>query len=351
MLEDRPGTSAPLEYRCGFLGGGPRAPLHPDPVVTVTGDRVESSQLVRVLVDDHPNGVQGCSDMGGSVVGLGGCLGNSLLFQFVFRCLDCDERIPADRPAAECRGVRGRQPQAFQLLINPEQGEGYPGHVEAGAELADLRVDQRDARFLEEVSDAREHHKKFFGFHRTETVQYRYYPGAVDGDAGRNLVTVQQALHKQFGEAVGGRDVDFVDSRFAVDAEPNRHPPLGNGEQRFVRARQSAAGERHTHRPGALVGKNRDALHLVEVTAFGCCRTSDFEHREVTGDAAAFVGLAGRRAKDVVRHRDGSAVDAVGAHGVLCGGEVQHVAGIVAVTEECPATLLTRANHRFDLVG
>ena len=59
-----------------------------------------------------------------------------------------------DRAAPERGRVRGRGPEPLQLVVQPEQRQRAPGHVEARAELADLGIDDLDAGGAEQPVDA-----------------------------------------------------------------------------------------------------------------------------------------------------------------------------------------------------
>ena len=47
-----------------------------------------------------------------------------------------------EHPTPVGRRIRRGHPEGFQLLIQPAQAEGHPGHVEAGHQLATLTVRQ-----------------------------------------------------------------------------------------------------------------------------------------------------------------------------------------------------------------
>ncbi|GAB7303657.1 hypothetical protein MAFF212519_15200 [Clavibacter michiganensis] len=99
------------------------------------------------------------------------------------------ERGSVERAAAERRRVRGRGPQPLELLVEPEQREGRARHVEAGAELADLRIHERDTGLLEQVRDAREDDEQLLGLHRSEPVEHGHDAGAAHRHAVRDLAS------------------------------------------------------------------------------------------------------------------------------------------------------------------
>ena len=74
-------------------------------------------------------------------------------------------------------------------------------------------------------------------------------------------------------------------------------------------------------------------------------RPGDLEDRQVAGDAATLLELVRRGAPDVVGDQHGAAVDALGPQLVLGGVEVEHVAGVVAVAEQHPTTLIGFLGH------
>ena len=171
-----------------------------------------------------------------------------------------------DRAAAEGRGVGGGAPEPLELLVDPEQGEGGAGHVEARAELADLRVDGLDARLLQQLGDAAEDDEQLLVLHGAEAVEDRDDAGALrGGDALGELL--EQSADEELGEAGRGRDIRLADAGLAVDAEADGHAALGNGEQRLLGSGQRAAGEGDAERAGALVREPRDAHDAVEVVA------------------------------------------------------------------------------------
>ena len=57
-----------------------------------------------------------------------------------------------------------------------------------------------------------------------QAVEDRHHAGAGHLDARRHLV--EQPGHEQLGELVRGGHVGLVDAGLAVDAQPDRHPPL-----------------------------------------------------------------------------------------------------------------------------
>src|SRR5690606_24993212 len=121
-------------------------------------------------------------------------------------------------------------------------------------------------------------------------------------------------------------------------------------EQRLGGAGQRAARERDAEGARAVVRAARKPGDLVEVRAALGGGTGDAEDGEVAGDAAAFVDLVLPGRRYVVRDGDGLARDPGCAELLLCGVEVEHVAGVVAVAEEHAAAVFGRARNREHLL-
>ncbi len=68
--QGRPDTGA-LQPLHGFRGGG-RAPLHPDAVIAVAGDRIDPAQLVGVLGEHPGHDLQSLDHLRGDRLRLGG---------------------------------------------------------------------------------------------------------------------------------------------------------------------------------------------------------------------------------------------------------------------------------------
>ncbi|OUE28383.1 hypothetical protein BFL36_01440 [Clavibacter michiganensis] len=319
-------------------------------MVAVARDRVEAAELVGVLLRGGAHGVERPGDPRGRPLRRRGRVRDGVLRLVGLARVHRLERGSVERAAAEGRGVGGRGPEPLELVVEPEQGERGAGHVEAGAELADLRIHEHHARLLQQVRDAGVDDEQLLGLHGAEAVEHGHDAGAAHVDPVRDLRGHEQVLHEQLGQAVRGRDVGLVDAGLAVDPEADRHAPLGHREQRLVGARQRAAGEGDAHRAGARVGEAGDALGVVEVVARGGRGARGLEHGEVARDPAALGLLVGGCAEDVVRHDDRAAVDPVAAHPLLRLVEVQHVARVVAVEEERAAALLAGADHGLHLV-
>ena len=126
-----------------------------------------------------------------------------------------------------------------------EQRQRAPGHVEARAELADLGVDDLDAGGAEQPVDAAVDDEQLLVLHAAQAVEDRHHAGAGHVDARGHLV--EQARDEQLGELVRGGHVGLVDAGLAVDAQPDRHPPLRHGEQR-LRLRRAGCSRRRRRR-------------------------------------------------------------------------------------------------------
>lgn len=92
--------------------------------------------------------------------------------------------------------------------------------------------------------------------------------------------------------------------------------PSGTSKGR-LRPRQHAPGKRDAQGAGAVVGRPRGALDLVEVGAFGGAGAGDLEDDQVARDAPALVPFVRGGGGNVIGHQDGPAVDALAAQPVL----------------------------------
>ncbi|BDZ54504.1 hypothetical protein GCM10025870_15770 [Agromyces marinus] len=155
-----------------------------------------------------------------------------------------------------------------------------------------MGVDDLHSRGFEQLRDAAVDDEELLVLERAESVEDRDdarsvgLPEAV-GEFG------EQAGDEEFGESVGRGHVGLVDARLAVDAEADRHPTHGDGEQRGLGSREGTAGERDTEGAGALVRQPGDAGDLGQVVPGLGCGSGRLEDREVTGDAAPLVFLGG----------------------------------------------------------
>src|SRR5690606_27654896 len=101
----------------------------------------------------------------------------------------------------------------------------------------------------------------------------------------------EKRRHEQLSELRGGRNIDLVDARLAMDTHTNRHATLGDGEQRLVCSGKRAARESDAKRASAFVCANRGRFNSIEVKASLGCSTGDLEDHEVTSDTATLVLL------------------------------------------------------------
>ena len=252
--------------------------------------------------------------------------------------------------AVEGRGVDGGQPVLLELVVEEHQGQGQPGHVEAGDELADLGAHRRDAGGLEQLGDLRVDHEELLVLHRAQ---------AVDDHGGAAPITVggalgllgEDALDQQRSDLVGRSDRLVAHTGLAVDAQTHAHLPVGDMEEGLGGAGEGAAVEGDAEGARGVVGLPGDALRLVEVRAGLDRRAGDLEDGQVTGDAAAVAVVLRRVGDDVVADLDDAHVDALGAQLLRGRPEVEDVAGVVAEAEHHAAAVLGVAGHRVHLRG
>jgi hypothetical protein len=107
-----------------------------------------------------------------------------------------------------------------------------------------MRIDDLDARLFEQLRDPAVDDEQLLVLECAEAVEDRHDPRTpcrVDavGEFG------EEAADEEFGEFVGRGDIGLVDAGLAVDPEPDRHAPLGHGEERSIRSRQRASRERN----------------------------------------------------------------------------------------------------------
>ena len=249
-------------------------------------------------------------------------------------------------------GVDGVLPQLGELVVEPEERERDPRHVERGAVLADVGVDDLRPRRAQQLGHAAVYDEQFLVLHRAEAVEDGHHPVPADRvDAVGQFGRVGERPDEQFRERVGGGDVGFVDTGFAVDAEPHRHASLRNVEERGFGAGERAAAERDAEGPRPLVRARGGLGHRVQVVAVLRGGGRGPEHGEVAGDPATAVALGGRGGGDVVGDRDGAHRDALVPQAGLGCVEVEDVAGVVAVAEEHAAAGVGGARGRVDLLG
>ena len=183
--------------------------------------------------------------------------------------------------ARECGRERRGVPQPLELVVQPQQGGRDARHVQARDELAALRTHDLDTLCSEQVGDVAVQHEQLLVLHGAEAVQDHH--GSRVGPVG----PLGQERLEESARQLGCRlQRDVPHARLAVDAQPHRHHPVRNGEQRCVRARQGAPGEGDPEAARALVRVFREPLDLVEVGALLRRSTGDPEHAEVACDPA-----------------------------------------------------------------
>ncbi|MCY1229773.1 hypothetical protein D9M72_421580 [compost metagenome] len=247
---------------------------------------------------------------------------------------------------AEGGGIGRSCPELLQFVVQPQQRQGEPGHVQAGDQLAAFRFHHRQAGGGEELFDLPEKQEQLVVLDRAQAVDDGHH--TVPGVVG---LVLQEPGDQQFGEFGGGGHGVFGDARLAVDAEAQRHLPGGHVEQRRVRSRQRAAVECHAQGTGAVVGPDGQTFDGVEVQSCFRRGTGNLEDRQVPGNAAALLDLVQRSAGDVVRDQDGAGFDALGVKPQLGLAEVEHVAGVVAVAQQHAAARVGGLGHPVDLAG
>jgi hypothetical protein len=322
-----------LDRLAGSGQAGTGSAGHPTAVVTVPGDGVEPAQLVLPVTQQFVDRRQRLQDAGSGVpTGVGRCrdhvrgagaLGNR-------GRVECLRLGPS-----EAGGVRRGQPEVFQLVVQPGDGQRAAGHVETGDELADLRGDDRQPGPLQERADGVPQHEQLLVLDRAQAVdEHRDSLPRIGRYVGEDL------LHHVCGQLVRRGKGAFADAGLAVDAKPPADRPLRQGEQRFVRPWEGAAAERGSERPGQRVGAGSHGSHPGQVVAVLSRCAGDLEDDEIAGDSAASVFLAGGGAGDVVGYGQDLHGDALGPQPRGRGGEVEHIAGVVAEAEQHSAALI-----------
>src|SRR5699024_11233512 len=100
---------------------------------------------------------------------------------------------------------------------------------------------------------------------------------------------------------------------------------------------------------GGGVGLPGGSFGVVEASAGLDGGAGDLEHRQVTRDPAAGAVLALLPGGDVVADGDDAHVEARGAQLLGGGPAVQHVARVVADSQDNAAAVVVVAGHRMDL--
>src|SRR5690606_1260078 len=200
-----------------------------------------------------------------------------------------------------------RQPQPLEIVVQPEQRQRRTGHVEAGAELADLGCDHYGTSLLEKGVHGAVDDEELFVFHRAQSVEDRHHPSARQANSVGDFI--EELLDEDASEVGSAGHIDLFDARLSVYSEPDGHPALWHGEQWLGGTWQGATAECHTERTGTCVGVTCGVFDPIEVVSGLGCGACDLEDDEIARDSAPLVGLFLRGAPDVVGDPDGSAVD------------------------------------------
>ncbi|MDI2037332.1 hypothetical protein PJL15_04476 [Paenarthrobacter nitroguajacolicus] len=275
-------------------------------MVAIPGDRVQLAELLNMFDDDVPHLGEDGHGLAAKVSSSSGGLFDVGGFDVVERRLGagCTRRHAA---LAERRGVGRRGPILLKLVIQPQQREREPGHVQAGHELAAFRFDNRESRGCEQLLDLAEQQEKFVVFDRAKSVDDRHY--AVSGVLG---LVRQEPGNQEFGELGGCGHGVLRDAGLTMNSQAEGHLPRGYVEQRVLGPRERAAVKSHTERTRAVVGPDGQTLDAVKVQSRFCGGSGDLENGEVPGNAATFFELLDRGAGDVVGDGDRPGIDALG---------------------------------------
>jgi hypothetical protein len=135
-----------------------------------------------------------------------------------------------------------------------------------------------------------------------------------------------------------------------VNTHANRHPAHWHVEEWSVRPRKRAATEGDPKGSTKIIRTGRDAYHRVEGHATLRRRPGDLEDGEIAGDAAAAIRLGGRCTDDIISDDHSLAGDTARHETVLRLIEIEHVASVVAITEQDTGTTLAVHGYIEDLV-
>jgi len=124
-----------------------------------------------------------------------------------------------------------------------------------------------------------------------------------------------------------------------VDAQADRHHPLGNREERPRSPRQHTAREGDTVTATSRVRESRKPFHLVKrIATLGSCSRHP-EHKDDPGNPPPLVGPIFWRTRDVVGDENRACVDATVAEASLCLAEVKHIPRVSPEREEHAAAI------------
>ena len=171
-------------------------------------------------------------------------------------------RRPAgDRPRWKPGRVGRSEPQPLEVVVEPGERERDAGHVEAGAQLADLGGDDVDAgRSASFSRNPPVDDEQLLVLHRAEPVQQHRRPRSLPS-AG-----VRPAPGRPAGRPARRRSAASTSAKPGSPwmPRPIAIRPSGTVNSGVRRAGQRAAGERDAHRAGAVVRPARERGHLVE---------------------------------------------------------------------------------------
>lgn len=181
---------------------------------------------------------------------------------------------------------------------------------------------------------------------RTEPVEQCHDPAV-----GVRGPLLEQALDQQRRELSRRCDRLLADARLSVHAHPDSHVAGRQGEQRVIGAGERAACERDPEgeRPG--VGSSCERCDTLEVVARSGRGPGHLNDHEIACGTTALVTSGRRRAGHVVGDRQIADTDTGGLEAPLGFGEVQLVAGVVAIGKQHATAVVRRSAHRDDLVG
>ena len=250
------------------------------------------------------------------------------------------------RAAPERWRFRRRDPVAFELVIKPSDRQRAAGHVQAGDQLADLRRHLHDALRLEEFVDVAVQDEQFLILCGSESVDDYGSPSAgIVGALGENRFN-------KLGSQVFCRHPRCRGNpRLAVDAKPEVHVPLVDGEQRFIGTGKCAPVESDAEGVRRGIGRAHHALDFIEVRAVLCCCRGNLVHSKGARDTAPFLVLLRARRRDIVGYVHDPGVDSLADQPFGGDTEVQSVTGVVAEAQHNSGTTVRRLGDPIDLLG
>ena len=315
-------------------------------MVAVAGHGVEAPEFGLRLGQDGADRLQRAHGGGGDLAGVGAALGGHGDGLGLLRELGVVELDGAHGAAPVGGGVAGGEPQGLDDVVEPHEGEREPGHVQAGDELADLRVHDLQASVDESGADVVPHHEQLLVLRGAQAVDDGHHAGAgVLGAVG------EEAVHEEAGDIVGGAELGVVNTGLPVDAQAHAHRARLHVEERLSGPGQGAAVEGDAEGAGAVVRPVEDLDDLVDAQARLAGRRRHLEDGQVPGDAAALEMLVGGSGGDVVGDQDAAGVDPLTLEALGGLPEVQDVPGVVAEADEDAGAPVRGLAHGVGLRG